>query len=123
MGMAGGIQMSERKAKAAIVLAGGRVGFWPFLGSAVVAYLTAVVAMTFGGPLGMFASMLIGSVTTILLLYGLILFSLQRPFVALITVALLASVHVCLLKAHVPAGLFWPVWSKPGLHWMEAHGF
>ena len=115
--------MNGHTAKAAILLAGERVGFWPFLGSAALAYLTAVIVMLVGGPLGMFASMLIGSVTTVLLLYGLLLFSLQRPLVALIIVALLAVVHVSLLKAHVPAGLFWLVWSKPGLHWMEAHGF
>jgi hypothetical protein len=121
--MAGGIQVIEQNAKAAIVLAGGRVGFWAFLGSAIVAYLTAAGAMLFGGPLGMVASMLIGSVTTILLVYGLILFALQRPFVALITVGVLACIHICLLQAHVPAGLFWPVWSRSGLHWMEAHGF
>jgi hypothetical protein len=115
--------MSGHNAKAAIFLAGERIRFWPFLASAVVAYLTAVAAMLLGGPLGMFASMLIGSVTTVLLLYGLVLFSRQRPLVAVIVFATVGIAHVCLLRAHVPAGLFWALWSKPGLHWMESHGF
>jgi hypothetical protein len=58
--------MNEQYAPAAILLAGQRVNFWQFLGSAVVAYATAAAALLLG-PLGVFACMLIGGTTTVLL--------------------------------------------------------
>ena len=115
--------MANNQFSAAILLAGQRVSFWEFLASTVVSYVVAVLGMFLGGPLGALASMLIGTATTALLLYGLLLFSLQRPVTALVIVALLAAVHLYLLKSRVPAGLFWLVWSKEGMHWLGDHGF
>jgi hypothetical protein len=115
--------MSEQQAKAAIILAGQRLTFWQFLTASLFAYIVAVVAMYLGGPLGALATEMIAAATTVLLLYGLLLFSLQRPGTAVVVVVLLAAIHICLLRAHIPAGLFWLFWSKPGLHWMEDHGF
>jgi hypothetical protein len=113
--------MNEHHAPAAILLAGQRVTFWQFLGSAVVAYVAAVAALLLG-PLGVFACMLIGGTTTVLLLYGLLLFSLHRPAAAVVVVALLSAVHIALLKAHVPAGLFWLVGSNEATFWLARHG-
>lgn len=115
--------MTDVRAKAAILLAGQRLTFWPFLATTLFTYLVAVAAMFLGGPLGVWASMLIATAVTAILAYGLLLFSLQRPMTALVVIAVLAAVHISLLRAHVPAGLLWPVWSKAGLHWMEDHGF
>lgn len=113
---------SNQFSAAAILLAGQRVSFWEFLGSAAVSYVVAILAMFLGGPLGALASMLIGTATTALPLYGLLLFSLQRPAIALVIIALLAAVHLYLLKSRVPAGLFWLVWSKEGMHWLGDYG-
>lgn len=113
--------MNEKHPRAAILLAGVRVTFWEFLVNAAVAYVTAVAALLLG-PLGALACMLIGEATTALLLYGLLLFSLQRPGTAIVTVALLSAVQIVLLRAHVPAGLFWLVWSKEGMFWLASHG-
>jgi hypothetical protein len=115
--------MQELRAKAAIILAGQRLTFWEFLANALFAYVVAVAAMYLGGPLGVLASALIGTATTAILLGGLVLFSIQRPGTALIVISIAAVIHISLLRAHVPAGLFWLLWSKPGLHWMEDHGF
>lgn len=114
--------MSEHYPRPAILLAGQRVTFWRFVGSVVVAYVVAVAALLLG-PLGALACMLIGEATTVLLLYGLLLFSLQRPGIALVVITLLAAVHFVLLRAHVPAGLFWPVWSDEAAFWVRRHGF
>jgi len=115
--------MAKNQCSAAILLAGQRVSFWQFLGNAVVAYVVAILAMFLAGPLGALACMLIGTATTALLVYGLLLFSLQRPATALVIIALLAGVHLYLLKARVPSGLFWLMWSKEGAHWLADHGF
>jgi hypothetical protein len=112
----------NRQSSAAILLAGQRVSFWEFLGNAVVAYVVAILAMLLGGPLGALACMLIGTATTALFVYGLLLFSLQRPSAALVIIALLAVLHLSLLKARVPAGLFWLAWSNEGAHWMSDRG-
>jgi len=114
--------MNEQSSRAAILLVGQRVTFWQFLGSVVFAYATAVAALLLG-PLGAAACILIGEATTVLLLFGLLLFSLQRPGTALVVVALLAAVHIVLLKAHVPAGLFWLVGSNEATFWLARHGF
>lgn len=114
--------MANNQFSATILLAGQRVSFWEFLASTVVSYVVAVLGMFLGGPLGALASMLIGTATTALLLYGLLLFSLQRPATALGVIALLAAVHLYLLKSRVAAGLFWLVWSKEGMHWLGDHG-
>jgi hypothetical protein len=113
--------MNEQRPRAAILLAGVRVTFWEFLGSAAVAYLTAVAALLLG-PLGALACMLIGQATTVLFLYGLLLFSFQRPGTAVVAVTLLSAAQIFLLSAHVPAGLFWLVWSKQGMSWLAVHG-
>jgi hypothetical protein len=113
--------MNERRPRAAILLAGVRVTFRELLVNAAVAYIAAVAALLLG-PLGALACMLIGEATTVLLLYGLLLFSLQRPGIAVVTVTLLSAVQIFLLRAHVPAGLFWLVWSKQGMSWLAAHG-
>ena len=89
--------------------------------NAAVAYVAAVAALLLG-PLGALACMLIGEATTVLLLYGLLLFSLQRPGIGAVTVTLLSAAHIFLLRAHVPAGLFWLVWSKQGMSWLATHG-
>lgn len=115
--------MDEQGAKAAIVLAGRRVTFWQFLLTVAVAYGVAVLAMFLGGPLGMGASVLIGTAMTAILIYGLLLFGMKRPGITLLIVVLLGVVHISMLKARIPGGMFWPIWSKAGLHWMEAHGF
>jgi hypothetical protein len=115
--------MAKNQSHVAILLAGQRVSFWQFLGNAVTAYVVAMLAMFLGGPLGALACMLIGTATTALLVYGLLLFSLQRPATALITIAVLAAVHLYLLKSRVPAGLFWLVWSNEGAHWLADYGF
>ena len=115
--------MNELRAKAAVILAGQRLTFWEFLASSLFAYVVAVIAMYVGGILGALVSAMIGTATTAFLLYGLVLFGTQRPRIALTVIAIAAVVHISLLRAHVPAGLFWLVWSKPGLHWMEDHGF
>jgi hypothetical protein len=115
--------MTELRAKAAIILAGQRLTFWEFLASSLFAYVVAVIAMYVGGILGALASAMIGTATTAFLLYGLLLFSSQRPRTALIVISIAAVIHIGLLRAHVPAGLFWLLWSKPGLHWIEDHGF
>ena len=114
--------MTELRAKAAVILAGQRLTFWQFLASTLFAYMIAVAAM-FLGPPGMFASALIATANTAMLLYGLVLFSLQRPGTALMVIGIAAVIHVSLLRVHVPAGLCWLLCSKPGLHWMEDHGF
>ena len=114
--------MAKNQSHAAILLAGQCVSFWQFLGNAVAAYLVAIFAMFLGGPLGALACMLIGTATTALLVYGLLLFSLQRLATALVTIAVLAAVHLYLLKFRVPAGLFWLVWTKEGAHWLADHG-
>ena len=113
--------MSEQRPRAAILLAGVRVTFWELLVNAAVAYVAAVAALLLG-PLGALACMLIGEATTVLLLYGLLLFSLQRPGIGAVTVTLLSAAHIFLLRAHVPAGLFWLVWSKQGMSWLATHG-
>jgi hypothetical protein len=59
---------------------------------------------------------------TALLVYGLLFFSLQLPSAALVIIALLAAIHLSLLKARVHAGLLWLVWSSEGAHWMLQHG-
>jgi hypothetical protein len=115
--------MNEQSAKTAILLAGRRVTFWQFLLNVAVAYGVAVLAMLLGGPLGMGASMLIGTAMTAMLLYGLVLFGLQRPGTTILLVVLLAAIHISMLQARIPGGLLWPIWSKAGLHWLEAHGF
>ena len=115
--------MEKNQSRAAILLAGSRVSFWEFLGSAVVAYVVGILAMFLGGPLGALACMLISTATTALLVYGLLLFSLHRPATALLIIALLAGVHLYLLKARVHGGLFWLVWSKEGARWLAVHGF
>jgi len=114
--------MSEQHPRPAILLAGQRVTFWRFVGSVVVAYVVAVAALLVG-PLGALACMLIGEATTVLFLYGLLLFSLQRPGIALVVIALLAAVHFALLRAHVQAGLFWLVWSDDAPFWLARQGF
>jgi hypothetical protein len=113
--------MNEQNSRAAILLAGQRVTFWQFLGSIAVAYLAAVAALILG-PLGAAACILIGEATTVLFLFGLLLFSLQRPGTALVVIALLAAVHIALLKAHVPAGLFWFVASNEATFWLAEYG-
>src|SRR5579862_1176442 len=115
--------MTELRAKASIILAGQRLTFWEFVASSLFAYVVAVIVMYVGGILGALAAALIGTANTFFLMSGLLLFSLQRPRTALIVISVAAAIHISLLRAHVPAGLFWPVWSKPGLHWMEDHGF
>jgi hypothetical protein len=82
--------------------------------------VVAVAALLLG-PLGALACMLIGEANTVLLLYGLLLFGLQRPRIALVVVAFLAAVHIVLLKAHVPAGLFWLMGSNEGAFWVRRH--
>ena len=113
--------MNEQRPRAAILLAGVRVTFWEFLGNAAVAYVTAGAALLLG-PLGALACMLVGEATTVLLLYGLLLFGLQRPGTAAVTFTILSVVQIFLLRAHVPAGLFWLVWSKQGMSWLAVHG-
>jgi hypothetical protein len=115
--------MREQGAKAAILLAGYRVTFWQFLVNAAVAYTVAAVLMVLCGPMGMLASMLIGTAMTAILVFGLLLFARQRPGTAIVVVLVLAILHLVLLGARIHGGLFWLVWSKPGLHWMEGHGF
>jgi hypothetical protein len=105
------------------MLAGQRLTFWQFIGTSLFTYAVAFAAMVLGGILGMVASALIAETMTVMLLYGLLLFGLQRPGTALIVIGVLATIHILLLRARVPAGLFWLFWSKPGLHWMEDHGF
>ena len=114
--------MNEKHSQAAILLAGIRLTFWEFLGNVAVAYVTAAAALLLGGPLGALACMLIGEATTALLLYGLLLFSLQRPGAAVVTTAMFSAIQVVLLRAHVPAGLFWLIWSKEGMSWLASHG-
>jgi hypothetical protein len=113
--------MNEQRPRAAILLAGVRVTFWGLLGNAIVAYIAAVAALLLG-PLGALACMLIGEATTVLLLYGLLLFSFQRPGTAVVTVTLLSAAQILVLRAHVPGGLFWLVWSKQGVSWLAVHG-
>jgi hypothetical protein len=67
-------------------------------------------------------SALMDTAMTAMLLYGLVLFAVQPPTTALVVIAVLAVIHIGLLEACVPAGLFSLVWSRPGLHWMEDHG-
>jgi hypothetical protein len=114
--------MAKNQFSAAILFAGQRVSFWEFLGATVVSYVVAILGMFLGGPLGALASMLIGTATTALLVYGLLLFSVQRPATALIIIGLLAVGHLYLSNSGVPAGLFWLVWSKDGMHWLGDHG-
>src|SRR5262249_10542376 len=118
-----GSSMTELRAKAAIILVGQRLTFWEFLASSLVAYGVAGIAVYVGGLLGALASSMIGTATTAFLMYGLLLFGLQRPRTALIVISIAAAIHVSLLRAHVPAGLGWLLCSKPGLHWMEDHVF
>ena len=115
--------MREQSVKATIQLAGYRVTFWRFLLNAAVAYVVAALLMVLCGPFGMLACMLIGTAMTAILLFGLLLFAKQRPGVAFVVILVVGLLQIVLLEARVPGGLFWPVWSKPGLHWMEAHGF
>ncbi len=114
--------MTEVRTRPAIVLAGRRLTFWEFLASSLVAYVVAVIAIYVGGILGALGGALIATANTAFLLAGLVLFSLQRPRIALIVISIAAVIHVSLLRAHVPAGLCWLLCSRPGLHWMENHG-
>lgn len=107
---------------ATVTIAGEQLTFWRFVGSMLFAYLVSVLALLLG-PLGALICMLLATLTTALLAWGLVLFFLQRPRTGLVVLVALGAVQFALLEYGIDGGLFWPVWSREGLEWIERMGF
>lgn len=94
--------------KATFRMGGEKLTFWQFVGSILIAYGLAVVLLLLG-PLGLVLSALVGYSTTLFLVAGIVVFSLQRPGRALIVVAVGIAIHYCLVY-------YWDV--RPGALWI-----
>lgn len=107
---------------ATVTIAGEQLTFWHFVASMLFAYFVSVLALLLG-PLGALICMLLSTFTTALFAWGLVLFFLQRPGTGLVVLAVLGAIQFALLEYGIDGGLFWLVWSREGLEWIESKGF
>lgn len=115
--------MTAHSKPATVTIGGQALTFWQFVSGALFMYLFGVAAFMLLGPLGALICMLVSTPTTAIFAWGLVLFFLQRPGIGLVVLAVLGGLQFALLEYGIDGGLFWLVWSREGLEWIESKGF